>query len=751
MPIASFRDIALELSDKYDAREEKLPKIRGEVIEVRQSTGEDSVFVEGRPGYVWVRIFDTDGGVMPILCRLANPIVGMPVTISKMPGSTTLEVISFDDEIARADADYDGLPYLRPHHKEHEMPDGAPGIDAMTVYPRSLSWLKTYQTNPVSLSVNVSQLRYLYEGTSTVFGGAAIDLTASVPAAGQARLVLVYLDPSTNTLALTNGVVGAIGAAWALPEPAHTDNAIDSAVVRLENGQVTIIETDIRDRRQILNAGGFTHDILGLLHSDAEVHVPVKGDLIAAVSVAGVGEWQGLPIGGTAGHRLVVDAAQAQGMRWGPDFLWPWNDQVLLRDASAANTEYASVALALAAAAVGDTIYIPARVWTVNNLIVPDGVNLVGLDRELTVLRTTTQPICITLGDGSYLYNLTIRNKQSSATFLAAVRAPNTGSATLQDCIIECDNTRAIGLDPAYGTYMDATYNGDIILVDTDVITSTASAAGWSLAAYANQNATIEVHNGRLDAGTVGVSTFDAYAANVVGATVNLYGAVAVRGNIGVAGVNGTVQGWRYDLANNLLEVGTETDYSEFETDGTLEFIGDATVWNDIYFPMSSGRIGGANQPTWAAFQGNTMEYTFGINDYIHLPSAEIAHAYKEGTDITLHCHIVLDGSDAGNTYVNYELEYTIGDINEVMSAAAVVTSGDFLIPGGTADRYHFYVPIGTIAGATYLMGAAIKMRFRRIALVGGGLNDPTNDPFVLMAGAHIEEDTVGSRTELTK
>ena len=208
---------------------------------------------------------------------------------------------------------------------------------------------------------------------------------------------------------------------------------------------------------------------------------------------------------------------------------------------------------------------------------------------------------------------------------------------------------------------------------------------------------------------------------------------------------------FRVDAGTDEVRMGEwDTNYGSFEKDGTLKFIGNATVWNDIYFPMSSGKIGGANQPTWAAFQGNTMEYTFAINDYIHLPSQEIAHSYKEGSDIKLHVHIVLDGSDVGDTDVNYEIEYTIGDMNEVMSAAALATSGDYTITGGTADRTHLFIQAGTIAGATLLIGSALKIRFRRIALVGGG-NAPSNAPFVLMVGAHIEEDTCGSRTETTK
>jgi hypothetical protein len=194
---------------------------------------------------------------------------------------------------------------------------------------------------------------------------------------------------------------------------------------------------------------------------------------------------------------------------------------------------------------------------------------------------------------------------------------------------------------------------------------------------------------------------------------------------------------------------GTAGD-SEFEDDGTLVFHNAATVWNDLFFPMSSGRIGGANQPSWDPFQGNIEEYTFGVNDLIHLPSAEIAHSYLEGSDIEFHVHIVTDGSDVGDAEVNYEVEYTIGNIGAVMSGAAIITSGDFTIPGGTADRTHFRVDIDDIVGAAILSQAAVKMRFRRIARVGGGA-DPGNDPFVLMVGIHIQEDTVGSRTETTK
>lgn len=207
----------------------------------------------------------------------------------------------------------------------------------------------------------------------------------------------------------------------------------------------------------------------------------------------------------------------------------------------------------------------------------------------------------------------------------------------------------------------------------------------------------------------------------------------------------------RVDAAEDEVRLGDwDTNYSAFEVDGSLRFVGTATVFNDIYIPMTTGKLGGANTPTWAAFQDVTMEYTFAVGDLIHLPSVEIPHSYEEGSDLEVHCHIVTNGSDVGDTDVRYEVVYTIGDMDEVMGAAVGFASLDITIDGGTADRTHYYIFIGTIAGAGFKVGAALKMRFNRKALIGGG-NAPTNDPFVLMVGVHVEEDTVGSRTMLAK
>jgi hypothetical protein len=201
-------------------------------------------------------------------------------------------------------------------------------------------------------------------------------------------------------------------------------------------------------------------------------------------------------------------------------------------------------------------------------------------------------------------------------------------------------------------------------------------------------------------------------------------------------------------------------NYSEFETDGTLKFNGNATVYNDLPpIPLIAARLGAANNPSLATLVGNIQVYSFGINDYVY-GVQEILHEYKEGSNIDIHIHWVTNGSEVGDTYVNWECEYSIANLDNsapytatgsAFSSSTVLTTGNTKIPGGTPDRAHIYTDIGTdITGTNYKIGAIICYRFRRIANTAGAAN-PAANPFALQLGFHIEQDTVGSRQEYIK
>ena len=197
---------------------------------------------------------------------------------------------------------------------------------------------------------------------------------------------------------------------------------------------------------------------------------------------------------------------------------------------------------------------------------------------------------------------------------------------------------------------------------------------------------------------------------------------------------------------------GAPTSFSKFEPDGTLEFNGEATVFEDIPISLSSARVPAANAPTWSGFIGNLNTYTYGLNDFQEF-STEIEHSYKESSDIEFHIHGATNGLEGVDKTIKFEIEYELVNPNTINGLGGVYTgtttmNGEMIIPASTADKTSFVLDIGIENTGNFLQGASVVGRVRRIASTG---TEPVSDPFVVQVGIHIEQDTVGSRTELTK
>jgi hypothetical protein len=122
----------------------------------------------------------------------------------------------------------------------------------------------------------------------------------------------------------------------------------------------------------------------------------------------------------------------------------------------------------------------------------------------------------------------------------------------------------------------DASHDGTLTLIETDIETSTGGAAGWSLGVYANIFNVI-VRGGRIDSGTVGASVYDLYSLN--GYEIDVDGAILANHTIGGTGL---VKGVLHDhLLDNLIDTAhigdllgdaellLSTDFQRFEQLGT--------------------------------------------------------------------------------------------------------------------------------------------------------------------------------------
>jgi hypothetical protein len=202
------------------------------------------------------------------------------------------------------------------------------------------------------------------------------------------------------------------------------------------------------------------------------------------------------------------------------------------------------------------------------------------------------------------------------------------------------------------------------------------------------------------------------------------------------------------DAAENAVYIGGRTNGIKILKSGEMSFLGTATVWQDIDFPILI-RTTGANIPTLTTLNGNITMPQWAVNDFNVCESQEFVHQWKEESACYWHIHLTTNGLDATNRYVRFEVEYGYVTPSGVWNFPATIDSGDLLIPANTTDKTMFILSLGNFTPAAGTkIGGHVVARLKRIAATGTA---PSNNPWVPMLQMHIECDTLGSKEIATK
>jgi hypothetical protein len=210
--------------------------------------------VTGVPGYVWLKEYGLHGGVFQCFNPYVQRRVGLPVLVGADPQVPNRTVVLMADLQSLPDhPDYDGDPFLPNHGPSHEWPEFSPGPDAISVYPRSFTQLRTYAGSS-GVKVSVQPYRYNLQGVVVEYTGETdIDISASVPPAGsypaprQWRFTLIYLDTVTNAVSIVDGT--AVATSSTPTKPNCPAGGIPSAYIALDSEATVIIESVIYDAR----------------------------------------------------------------------------------------------------------------------------------------------------------------------------------------------------------------------------------------------------------------------------------------------------------------------------------------------------------------------------------------------------------------------------------------------------------------------------------------------------------------------
>ena len=196
---------------------------------------------------------------------------------------------------------------------------------------------------------------------------------------------------------------------------------------------------------------------------------------------------------------------------------------------------------------------------------------------------------------------------------------------------------------------------------------------------------------------------------------------------------------------------GGTSNYTEFEADGTLKMVGDATTWDDIRIVPSIFDVAGGTDPDINSYQpggaGTTfLVYAFAKGDSGYF-TIQIPHDYKAGSTLKAHVHWTPGArgvAENGNT-VQWRLDYSFIAINGTFPASSTIAMPDVC---DGVDHKHQMTAEVDISGAGITASSKMIGRIYR-------WNDASdtwagtlaNLPVFIEFDMHYEKASLGTKT----
>lgn len=179
-------------------------------------------------------------------------------------------------------------------------------------------------------------------------------------------------------------------------------------------------------------------------------------------------------------------------------------------------------------------------------------------------------------------------------------------------------------------------------------------------------------------------------------------------------------------------------------SDGTLELVDSAQVWNDVADMTLSGikGVGSAGEPTWAATGVGISLNRFAIGDSAQA-HGEISHWFTMGDSGDVHVHYHVNGEDSTPRHIGVTLRTQI--YNAMGDSVTWYNSTDVYdtIPANTNHFSHRVIHTGKLSMPNIAKGAIVYQSVIRIAHGTA----PTSNPFFSKGGMHRKVNSLGSTT----
>ena len=186
------------------------------------------------------------------------------------------------------------------------------------------------------------------------------------------------------------------------------------------------------------------------------------------------------------------------------------------------------------------------------------------------------------------------------------------------------------------------------------------------------------------------------------------------------------------------------SDYTEIETDGTVKFVGNATVFEDLRAPATAiNPPGQVSDPDWDNANGGWL-FDAGSTEILWI-LFQLPHAWKEGSTIYPHVHWSPTNTNTGN--VLWKIDYKWTNVDEVDAGSA--TPVEALSAGSGTALTHQMTSFTAQTGTGMTISSMLTIKLSRVG--GDGTDTYNADALLREFDIHYEIDTIGSRQELVK
>lgn len=202
-------------------------------------------------------------------------------------------------------------------------------------------------------------------------------------------------------------------------------------------------------------------------------------------------------------------------------------------------------------------------------------------------------------------------------------------------------------------------------------------------------------------------------------------------------------------LAWASQRVGSVPDFAEFDSNASLRFHGNATVWENLTVNLETAKVPTVSAPSFDQFRNNTYAYNFSVGEVIYF-TVQLPHSWTTGSTVYPHMHYSNAVAGNGTQWSQWQLEFTRASVNGTFGTSETMTAKDNI---GTTSYEHKVLDFGALSMSNATLSNALVCRLSRQTATGlpvGDTNFP-GDVFGLDFDFHYEVDALGSRTLYSK